>query len=124
MTKISKSPRHKEAPAPAHPSRRSRRATPQDRGSAASDFGAADQRALDRAYRACRAVDGPADAAGHRGDARQPREGPGGKRRRPEMAPQWLEKIESAPGNGSVSEASNLQDLVPENEPNQRPRQM
>jgi hypothetical protein len=29
------------------------------------------------------------------------------------MAPQWLEKIESAPGNGMGSEASNLQDLVP-----------
>ena len=31
---------------------------------------------------------------------------------RPEMAPQRLEKIESAPGNGMGSEASNLQDLV------------
>jgi hypothetical protein len=30
----------------------------------------------------------------------------------PEMAPQRLEKIESAPGNGSVSEVSNPQDLV------------
>jgi hypothetical protein len=28
------------------------------------------------------------------------------------MAPQRLEKIESAPGNGMGSEASNLQDLV------------
>ena len=28
------------------------------------------------------------------------------------MAPQRLEKIESAPGNGRVSEASNPQDLV------------
>ena len=28
------------------------------------------------------------------------------------MAPQQLEKIESAPGNGMVSEASNLQHLV------------
>jgi hypothetical protein len=28
------------------------------------------------------------------------------------MAPQWLEKIESAPGIGMVSEASNPQDLV------------
>jgi hypothetical protein len=28
------------------------------------------------------------------------------------MTPQWLEKIESAPGNGMASEASNLQDLV------------
>jgi hypothetical protein len=35
-----------------------------------------------------------------------------GKRSRPEMAPQRLEKIESAPGNGMGSEASNLQDLV------------
>ena len=35
------------------------------------------------------------------------------KRSRPEMAPQRLEKIESAPGNGMGSEASNLQDLVP-----------
>jgi hypothetical protein len=32
---------------------------------------------------------------------------------RPEMAPQRLEKIESAPGNGMGSEASNPQDLVP-----------
>ena len=34
------------------------------------------------------------------------------KRSRPEMAPQRLEKIESAPGNGMGSEASNPQDLV------------
>jgi hypothetical protein len=34
------------------------------------------------------------------------------KRSRPEMAPQRLEKIESGPGNGSVSEASNPQDVV------------
>src|ERR1700733_116691 len=34
------------------------------------------------------------------------------KRSRPEMAPQRLEKIESGPGNGRGSEASNLQDLV------------
>jgi hypothetical protein len=34
------------------------------------------------------------------------------KRSRPEMAPQRLEKIESAPGNGMVSEAPNPQDLV------------
>ena len=34
------------------------------------------------------------------------------KRSRPEMAPQRLEKIESAPGNGMGSEPSNLQDLV------------
>ena len=34
------------------------------------------------------------------------------KRSRPEMAPQRLEKIESAPGNGMVSEASKPQDLV------------
>ena len=34
------------------------------------------------------------------------------KRSRPEMAPQRLEKIESAPGIGMVSEASNPQDLV------------
>jgi hypothetical protein len=34
------------------------------------------------------------------------------KRSRPEMAPQRLEKIESAPGNGMGSEASNLQHLV------------
>jgi hypothetical protein len=32
---------------------------------------------------------------------------------RPEMAPQRLEKIESAPENGMGSEASNLLDLVP-----------
>jgi hypothetical protein len=32
--------------------------------------------------------------------------------RRPEMAPQGLEKIESAPGNGMASEASNPQDVV------------
>jgi len=36
-----------------------------------------------------------------------------GKQRRPEMAPQRLEKIESAPGIGSASEASDPQDLVP-----------
>ena len=35
-----------------------------------------------------------------------------GKRSRREMAPQRLEKIESAPGNGMGSEASNLQDVV------------
>jgi hypothetical protein len=35
-----------------------------------------------------------------------------GKRSRPEMAPQRLEKIESAPGNGMVSEASKPQHLV------------
>ena len=34
------------------------------------------------------------------------------KRSRPEMAPQGLEKIESAPGNGMGSEASNPQDVV------------
>jgi hypothetical protein len=34
------------------------------------------------------------------------------KRGRPEMAPQRLEKIESAPGNGMVSEASKPQHLV------------
>ena len=38
--------------------------------------------------------------------------GPDGKKRsRPEMAPQRLEKIESAPGNGMGSEASNPQHL-------------
>jgi hypothetical protein len=40
------------------------------------------------------------------------REGLTTKRSRPEMAPQRLEKIESAPGNGMGSEASNPQDLV------------
>ena len=40
------------------------------------------------------------------------REGLTAKRSRPEMAPQRLEKIESAPGNGMVSEASNPQDVV------------
>jgi hypothetical protein len=34
------------------------------------------------------------------------------KRSRPEMAPQRLEKIESGPGNGRGSEASNPQDVV------------
>ena len=34
------------------------------------------------------------------------------ERSRREMAPQRLEKIESTPGNGMVSEASNPQDLV------------
>src|SRR5271168_5338229 len=34
------------------------------------------------------------------------------RRSRREMAPQRLEKIESAPGNGMGSEASNLLDLV------------
>jgi hypothetical protein len=41
-----------------------------------------------------------------------PREGVTAKRSRPEMAPQRLEKIESAPGNGMGSEASNPQDVV------------
>ena len=41
-----------------------------------------------------------------------PREGVTAKRSRPEMAPQRLEKIESAPGNGMVSAASNPQHLV------------
>jgi len=36
-----------------------------------------------------------------------------GKRSRPEMAPQRLEKIESGLGNDMGSEASNPQDLVP-----------
>ena len=40
------------------------------------------------------------------------REGLTAKRSRPEMAPQRLEKIESAPGNGMGSEASNPQDVV------------
>ena len=40
------------------------------------------------------------------------REGLTAKRSRPEMAPQRLEKIESAPGNGMASEASNPQDVV------------
>jgi hypothetical protein len=40
------------------------------------------------------------------------REGLTARRSRPEMAPQRLEKIESAPGNGRVSEASNPQYLV------------
>jgi hypothetical protein len=39
----------------------------------------------------------------------QPR---GGVRSRPEMAPQRFEKIESAPGNGMASEASDPQHLV------------
>jgi hypothetical protein len=41
-----------------------------------------------------------------------PREGLTAKWSRPEMAPQRLEKIESAPGNGMVSEASKPQHLV------------
>ena len=41
-----------------------------------------------------------------------PREGLTAKRSRPEMAPQRLEKIESAPGNGMVPEALNPQDMV------------
>src|SRR6202046_616948 len=36
----------------------------------------------------------------------------GGSCFRPEMAPQRLEKIESAPGNGMGSDATNLQHLV------------
>jgi hypothetical protein len=96
MTKVSKSPRHREAPAPA--TRAAARVAPRRKiaDRRLLDFGAADQRALDRAYRACRAVDGPAGAAGQRGDARQPREGPEGNRSRPKMAQQGLEKIESA----------------------------
>src|SRR5277367_3103401 len=39
--------------------------------------------------------------------------GPDGKKRsRPEMAPQQVEKIEFAPGNGRVPEAANPQDVV------------
>ena len=40
------------------------------------------------------------------------REGLAAKRSGPEMAPQRFEKIESAPGNGMVWEASNPQDMV------------
>ena len=40
------------------------------------------------------------------------REGLTAKRSRPEMAPQRLEKIESAPGNGRASETPNPQDVV------------
>jgi hypothetical protein len=40
------------------------------------------------------------------------REDPTANRSRPEMAPQRLEKIESAPENGMVAEASKLQHLV------------
>jgi hypothetical protein len=40
------------------------------------------------------------------------RAGLSARRSRPEMAPQRLEKIESAPGNGRVSEASNPQHMV------------
>ena len=40
------------------------------------------------------------------------REGLTAKRSRPEMAPQQVEKIESAPGNGMVPEAANPQDVV------------
>ena len=40
------------------------------------------------------------------------REGMTAKRSRPEMAPQRLEKIKSAPGNGRVSEASYPQHMV------------
>jgi hypothetical protein len=39
------------------------------------------------------------------------RAGEGEARDSREMAPQRFEKIESAPGNGSASEVSNLQDL-------------
>ena len=48
------------------------------------------------------------------------REGLTAKRSRPEMAPQRLEKIESAPGNGMGSEASNPQDVVHGARPTQR----
>ena len=43
---------------------------------------------------------------------RRPDRGARGRRTRPQMAPQRLEKIESAPGNGMGSEAPNLQHLV------------
>ena len=46
-----------------------------------------------------------------RGESR-PLQSPLRSRACPEMAPQRLEKIESAPGNGRVSEASNPQHLV------------
>ena len=39
------------------------------------------------------------------------------KRSRPQMAPQRLEKIESAPGNGMAPEGSSPQDLAPACEP-------
>jgi hypothetical protein len=40
------------------------------------------------------------------------RDGLTARRSRPEMAPQRLEMIESAPGNGMGTEASNPQDVV------------
>ena len=43
---------------------------------------------------------------------RRPDRGARGRRSRPQMAPQRLEKIKSAPGNGMGSEAPNLQHLV------------
>jgi hypothetical protein len=76
--------------------------------------------ALDRGREPGRSRTSAAASAGSR-SAGSPMPPPGrcGARRssrrnrsRPEMAPQRLEKIESAPGNGMGSEASNLQDLV------------
>src|SRR5271163_1386127 len=52
---------------------------------------------------------GARTALGHRDRGAR---GPTAKRSRLEMAPQRLEKIESAPGNGSVSEAPRPQDMV------------
>src|SRR5271170_4323388 len=46
------------------------------------------------------------------------------KRSRPEMAPQRLEKIESAPGNGMGSEASNPQHLVHGRTTDRAPRRL
>jgi len=61
-----------------------------------------------------RSAGSPMPPAGRCGATRSSR-GARGRRQTPscpEMAPQRLEKIESAPGNGMGSEASNLHDLV------------
>jgi hypothetical protein len=114
MTKVSNSPRHKEAPAPA-----TRAAAPV----------APRRKTADRRLRLSkRLTDGLSIAHIARVEpltVRRTRQVIAEMRRkraksRPEIAPQGLEKIESGLENCSGSEASNLQDLVLENGPIQR----
>jgi hypothetical protein len=114
MTKVSNSPRHKEAPAPA--TRAAARVAPRletaDRrlrvserltsGLSIAHIARVEQLAVPRTRQVIAEM-----LASHERDPKS----------RPEIAPQGLEKIESRLENCSGSEASNLQDLVLENEP-------
>src|ERR1700685_386612 len=93
MAKLSKKPRHPEAPAPAG----------QPAPRVAPSHEAADQRLRRFRFFSCFGV-GPKPLDKFLAET--------ARRGRPEMAPQRLEKIESAPGNGMVSEASKPQHLV------------